>query len=97
MTGTLFNAAALAGLAIDEVHPHSRPVAYLPPGRDATLAWQAKDLRFKNNTGAPVFIGYHLRGNVLRATFYGRKAAGRKVTLAARTQQLGPGHLQAQL
>jgi vancomycin resistance protein YoaR len=97
VTGTLFNAAALAGLSIKEVHPHSRPVAYLPPGRDATLAWQAKDLRFANNTQAPVFIEYVVRGSRLVVNVYGRKTPGRRVALRPVVRRLGPGKVDAQL
>jgi hypothetical protein len=68
----------------------------LPRASPARVQVKAR-ARFANNTGAPVFIAYVLQGHVLRATLYGRKAAGRKVSLAARTQRLGPGHLQAQL
>ena len=97
ITGTLFNAAALAGLAIREVHPHSRPVGYLPLGRDATVAWQAKDLKFANNTSAPVFIEYRLQGGQLRARFYGRRATNRRVALRPAVKRRGPGNIYAQL
>ena len=96
VTGTLFNAAALAGLPIQEVHPHSRPVAYLPVGRDATVAWKAKDLKFTNNTDAPVYIQYTFQNQRLRATVFG-KATGQAVTLTPQVQRRGPGHLTAQL
>jgi vancomycin resistance protein YoaR len=96
-TGTLFNAAALAGLEIGEVHPHSRPVSYLPVGRDATFAYGAKDLKFTNPTGAPVYIAYRFDGRRLRATFFGRKKPGQKVILRRQVQRLGPGRINAQL
>lgn len=95
VTGTLFNAAALAGMAIREVHPHSRPVAYLPPGRDATLAWKLKDLRFTNTTGAPVYIQYTFRDRRLRATLFGKKTAGHRIVLRTRLRYHGPGNLSA--
>lgn len=97
ITGTLFNAAALAGLNILEVNPHSRPVAYIPIGRDATVAWKYKDLKFKNNTDAPVYIQYTFRNQRLHATFYGKKMAGQTVTLTPRVQKLAPGKVNAQL
>lgn len=97
ITGTLFNAAALAGLPIKEVHPHSRPVQYLPLGRDATVAYGDKDLKFVNNTGAPIFISYQFQNNVLTATLYGAKVDGRKVTLTPRIRELGPGRINAEL
>ncbi len=97
VTGTLFNAAALAGLKIEEVHPHSRPVAYLGLGRDATVAYGQKDLRFTNNTNAPVYISYTFRGQRLNATLYGKETDGRTVTLRRRVRRRGPGKIDAQL
>jgi vancomycin resistance protein YoaR len=97
VTGTLFNAAALAGLMIVEVHPHSRPVSYLPVGRDATFSYGTKDLKLVNNTDAPVYIAYSFQNRQLRATLYGRKPPARKVTLQQRVQHLGPGRVNAQL
>jgi vancomycin resistance protein YoaR len=97
VTGTLFNAAALAGLKINEVYPHSRPVAYIPIGRDATVAYGAKDLRFTNNTKAPVYISYTFRNQRLTATFFGQKAPGRRVSLRPRVKRNGPGNISAEL
>ena len=96
VSSTLFNAVALAGLAIREVHAHSRPVKYLPPGRDATVSWGEKDLRFTNNTGAPVYIDYRFRDRRLHATVYGRKN-GHRFTLLPRVRERRPGHVTAQL
>jgi len=53
---TLYNAAILAGLEITERWPHSRPCSYVPYGRDATVAWGAVDLKFKNNLTHPIII-----------------------------------------
>jgi len=96
-TGTLFNAAALAGLKINEVHPHSRPIAYLPVGRDATVAFGTKDLRFTNDTSAPVYLSYTFRRPRLTATLFGKKAAGRRVGLRPIVQRRAPGDIRAQL
>ncbi len=97
VTGTLFNAAALAGLAIDEVHPHSRPVSYLPLGRDATVAFGSKDLKFTNNTKAPVYIGYTLKGRRLSAVVFGQRQPTRKIKLVPQVKKKGPGNITAQL
>jgi len=97
VTGTLFNAAALAGLTIDEVNPHSRPVAYLPLGRDATVAYGDKDLRFTNNTDAPIYITYTFRNQTLSVTLFGKKTPGEQISLRPSIQRLGPGKINAQL
>ena len=99
VTGTLFNAAAKAGLKIVEVNPHSRPVAYLPLGYDATVAYGEKDLKFTNDTDAPIFVDYRFnpKNRHLTATLYGKKVAGKTVRLKANVQNLGPGKIDAQL
>jgi len=97
VTGTLFNAAALAGLEIKEVNPHSRPVAYLPLGRDATVAYGDKDLKFTNNTGAPIYIEYTFHKRQLRATLYGAPVPGRLISLRPNVQHEGAGKIDAQL
>jgi vancomycin resistance protein YoaR len=99
VTGTLFNAAAKAGLKITEVHPHSRPVAYLPLGFDATVDYGVTDLKFTNDTQAPVFVEYKFNAKQgrLTATLYGRRVPGKVVRLKANVQRLGPGKIDSQL
>lgn len=53
---TLYNAALLAGLPIVERHHHHWPARYAPIGRDAAVAYETIDLRFKNNLSAPVRV-----------------------------------------
>lgn len=97
VTGTLFNAALLAGLPIVTYKTHSRPVAYLPIGRDATVAWGEFDMKFKNNTKAPILIAYGISGSTVTATLYGRKTPGQTVSLTVHKQQKGPRLITAQL
>lgn len=96
ITGTLFNAALVAGLPIVTYQTHSRPVAYLPIGRDATVAWGGFDNKWKNDTGAPVFISYKLKGDHLTATLFGHRT-GRTVKLGVTKKQLGPRDIKANL
>jgi vancomycin resistance protein YoaR len=97
VTGTLFNAALLAGLPIREYHGHTRPVPYLPVGRDATLAWGAKDLRFKNNTPWPIRISAVIRGNRLYISLYGAEPRGRQVRVGVGARRLAKHHIVAKL
>ena len=97
VTGTMFNAAAKAGLKINEVNPHSRPVAYLPIGTDATVAWGDKDLKFTNDTKYPVFVAMHYHNRVLTATLFGHKTPGRQISLRPSVQELAPGKVNAQM
>lgn len=53
---TLYNAALLSGLKIEEYHPHSLAVGYVPPSRDAMVSGAAFDLKIKNTTKTPVYI-----------------------------------------
>ena len=97
VAGTLFNAALLADLPIVEYGTHARPVAYMPIGRDATLAWQHIDLKFKNNTPAPLYIEYTVTGRRVIATLYGARVAGRRVTLSVKSKKLGARRITAAL
>ncbi len=97
VTGVLFNAVLLAGLPVTEYAAHSHPVAYLPVGRDATLAWNHIDLKFKNNTSAPLYIAYSAAGNKASATLYGAAVPGRKIGLSVDAKKLDDRHIVALL
>ena len=56
VTSTLYNAVILAELEVVERYPHSMTVGYVPLGRDAAVAGDYKDLKFKNNTEYPVYL-----------------------------------------
>ena len=60
---TLYNAALLAGLEIVERHRHHWPARYAPVGRDAAVAYNDIDLRFRNNLPAPVKIVGEIKGD----------------------------------
>jgi vancomycin resistance protein YoaR len=97
VTGTLFNAALLAGLPIVTYRTHSQPVTYLPIGRDATVSWGNFDMKFKNNTGAPIYISYGISGERATATLFGKKTPDQKVSLTVRSQNRSERHITAQL
>jgi vancomycin resistance protein YoaR len=97
VTGTLFNAAARAGLRIDEAYLHSRPVKYLPIGYDATVVWGEHDMRFANDSGSPAYIAMSFEKQNLTATIFGAKRPGRQVTLNADVQHLAPGKIDSTL
>ncbi|WP_372736157.1 VanW family protein [Nocardioides sp.] len=56
MATTLYNAAFFAGLEDVEHKAHSFYIDRYPVGREATVAWGAVDLRFKNNTPYGVLV-----------------------------------------
>ncbi|GAA1446228.1 VanW family protein [Mycobacterium cookii] len=56
MATTLFNAMFFAGLEDVEHKPHSFYIDRYPVGREATVAWGAVDLRFRNDTPYGVLV-----------------------------------------
>lgn len=68
---TIFNAAVQAGLQITESHHHSLRSSYVPLGHDAMVSGSA-DLRFTNNTGAPIYFETKFQNHRLTVTIYGR-------------------------
>jgi vancomycin resistance protein YoaR len=56
MATTTFNAMFFAGLEDVEHKPHSFYIDRYPVGREATVAWGAVDLRFRNDTDYGVLI-----------------------------------------
>ncbi|MGI5816656.1 MAG: VanW family protein [Armatimonadota bacterium] len=56
IASTLYNVALLANLDIVQRYKHSRPVDYVPTGRDATVYWGVYDLKFKNSLKHPILL-----------------------------------------
>ncbi|MDF2684063.1 MAG: hypothetical protein K0R47_5253 [Brevibacillus sp.] len=56
VSSTLFNAVDKAGLQIVQRYSHSRHVAYVRPGRDATVSWYGPDFVFQNKYAYPILI-----------------------------------------
>lgn len=71
---TAFRAAIYSGLPILERRPHSYAVFYYEPqGIDATIYPPHPDLKFKNDTGAPILIQTKIIKNNLTFNFFGKK------------------------
>lgn len=68
---TLYNAILRADITITERYHHSFPVAYVPPGQDATISGDVLDLKFKNSTQYPIYIESYIDGNKLVMNIYG--------------------------
>lgn len=69
---TLYNAALLSGLEIEEYHPHSLAVSYVPPSRDAMVSGKACDLKIKNTGETPVYIRAHTTNGSITFDIYGK-------------------------
>lgn len=70
ISSVLYNVVILSDLTVVERHPHSMQVPYLPPGRDATIAWGAKDFRFRNDRESPLIIWAEMTEDTLYIAFY---------------------------
>ena len=54
VSSTLYAAMSQALMPVIERHPHSKPIAYLPVGLDATISEGYLDLKFANNFDKPI-------------------------------------------
>jgi vancomycin resistance protein YoaR len=71
---TTFNAVFFAGLQDVEHHTHSLYIGRYPAGREATVAWPDKDLRWKNDSGHGVYIQAVMKPGWISVTLWGTKA-----------------------
>ena len=70
---TIYNAALISGLSIEEVHNHSLPSRYAPRGRDATVSYGYTDLKFSNPFTHPVYIKNIVGNGAITSKIYGCK------------------------
>lgn len=75
VSSTLYNAALLADLRIDDRSHHSRPLSYIEVGRDATVAYDYLDFRFTNTASIPMLLAASLDGDTLTVSLIGRRGA----------------------
>jgi len=90
LASTIYNAGLLAGLEIVERHPHSRAVAHVPPGRDATISSWRKDLKMRNPFPHPLMLRITSDDNRLTASFRSVVAKGFQVEVRSRQIPLEP-------
>ena len=69
---TLYNALLRANIQIDEVNKHTLPVKYVPLALDAMVSEYISDLRFTNNTGAPIYIKTYSDSESVSVEIYGK-------------------------
>lgn len=68
---TLYQAVVKADLEIVRSNKHSMAVSYVDAGTDAAVAYDYKDLVFKNNTDYPIFIEGRVSGSTVVVSIYG--------------------------
>ncbi len=70
---TTFNAAFFAGLEIVEHNPHSFYISRYPEGRESTIAWGVKDLRFRNDSPHGIFVTTSYTDSSVTVRLYGTR------------------------
>ncbi|MFD2370030.1 VanW family protein [Brevibacillus sp. GCM10020057] len=70
VSSTLFNAVDKAGLHIVQRYSHSRHVAYVRPGRDATVSWYGPDFVFQNKYAYPILIRAKVYGGTMHVSVH---------------------------
>lgn len=78
ISSTLYNAVVCANLEITERFNHQFITSYVKPGRDATVAYGSKDLKFKNNRTYPIRIDVYVSTGMAKVDIYGIKEKDEK-------------------
>lgn len=73
VSSTLYNACILAELEITQRQAHSMLVSYVEPSMDAAIAGDYKDLKFRNNTEAPIYVEGYVSGSYITFVIYGKE------------------------
>lgn len=81
VSSTLYNASLFANLKIVERHNHSLPVAYLPPGRDATVDYNGPNFVIENNQSTPIAINAEYQPGALTFRILGQRDPNLKVEI----------------
>lgn len=84
---TLYNAVIRAELDVTERYNHSMIVSYVDPSADAAIAGTYKDLKFVNNTDAPIYIEGYTSNKEIHFNIFGHETrpAGREVIFESET------------
>jgi len=81
---TLYNAVLLADLAVEQRSNHSIPVSYVPVGRDAAVAYDYLDFKFKNVLDSHVLIKTFIGSDSLTVKIYGAPDPHKQVQIESR-------------
>lgn len=73
VSSTLYNAALLSNLEIVERFNHSFTTSYVAAGRDATVVYGIKDLKFKNSRNYPIKLEASVANGIATFSIYGIK------------------------
>ncbi len=85
---TLYNAVLYAELEVVERKNHSMTVNYVPLSRDAAIAGDYKDLKFRNNLDLPIYVEGIAGGGRITFNIYGcetRDVKNRRIEFESKT------------
>ncbi|MFB7588598.1 VanW family protein [Streptomyces sp. NPDC056169] len=98
MATTVFNAMFFAGVKPVEYGAHSFYIERYPAGREATVAWGSLDLKFRNDSGKPIYIKAGATDSSVTVSFLGTKkydsveaVAGPRTNLTEPAKREGTG------
>lgn len=74
VSSTLYNTGLRGNLEIIERAGHSRPVSYVPPGRDATVAYDYIDLKMRNSSSQAFLLWTSVGRSNITIQLYGPEA-----------------------
>lgn len=87
-SSTLYNAALLAGLEIVQRDRHHFAPRYVPPGRDAAVAYSDIDLKFRNNLGSSVRIEATTENGSVRCSLYSTAPSSARIRVVTRVKSV---------
>lgn len=73
ISSTLYNTVMFANLEVTQRYNHQFTTSYVQAGRDATVAYGSKDLKFKNTRSYPIKIKASVSDGIVRISIYGIK------------------------
>lgn len=89
-SSTLYMAVLRANLEIVERTNHMYTVGYVPDGLDATVAYNALDYKFRNNTEYPIRMEVKITGRKLTIKLYGTDTEHVTVKMVTETLSTTP-------
>jgi vancomycin resistance protein YoaR len=88
VSSTLYNAVLLAGVKTVKRSRHSIAAAYVPPGRDATVAYGYLDYQFQNNTQDALVVDTEVGPNWVEVRLLGSPNPRRTVAIEVVTERV---------
>ncbi len=85
---TLYNAALKAEMDITARSNHTMMVTYVEPSKDAAIAEGVMDMRFVNNTDAPIYIEGYCSGGQITFVIFGHETRPENRTLEFESRTL---------